>query len=126
MGAKYSFGMSAQATTEATPEYQPWTSYPDTPVLTEDYPYQCIINYSGYWLVCCGIEICTEFAGSYYIKSVGVNILSLYTYSGSAWSFYGTVSSVRMGASSVDFIEANNDVYTSPLKSAVAFSKTTI
>lgn len=35
-------------TEEAIPDYQPWDSFPDTPDLTVDYPYQFVLNKPGY------------------------------------------------------------------------------
>lgn len=74
---------------EPIPDYQPWASYPDTPALTEDYPYQFIYEKSNgrAYLVCSDLEPYYYQAGEELNLPVGSTQDRYYKDSGdSTWS----------------------------------------
>ena len=124
----YSTGVSAYATTPAS-EYQTWAGYPDSPLLTADYPYQAIFQgdylapYNIPWLVLCndlsGFRVnTTSIPGQTLFPSVNSQ---LYTYSGGMWNLYTNSGNTYSAAY---FIEANHDVYEFD-QVTVYFSQTT-
>lgn len=109
-------------------EYQSWTGYPDSPVLTYEYPNQCIAN--NLYLFC-GIRSVSEpyVLPNYHILQYGVN-----HYIGNYFNVrvYGLVDGgwvlLNSGVSAVYYDvlnEANSDIYTDTNYNVVYFSKTT-
>jgi hypothetical protein len=87
--------------------YQQWAGYPDSPLLTDDYPYQAIIRYTAtYYIVLTTAKLYHDTDDK--VRAVGGVAIKQYTYSGGVWVY----SHDRTDISSVySFSQANNDVY---------------
>lgn len=106
--------------------YQKWDGYPDSPVLTTQYPYQAIVlSGSNITLLVSSGQIYLYESGrlsvvlgsnckAYELISSNWTLLSSYTnYQYSWWYGYGS------------FIQANNDIYNNSSLSVVLFNRTT-
>lgn len=119
----YSAGQIANATTEpGATSYQQWENYPDSPVLTEDYPYQVVFDYAGgkkLWVTTAPFSLYS--ANELRIKTFGVTPNIYYELNAGDW--------LQIGAYNVQTFttleEANNDIYTDSTLSTVYFAKTT-
>ena len=107
-------------------DYQEWTNYPDSPVLTSSYPYQYVYSDAAesnhsYLLVSAGILWCdvTNF------RRVDSGSFVRYFLSGGAWITPYTVTN-SFTADSPFNEEANNDIFTSIAMTSIYFAKTTI
>lgn len=102
----------------ATP-YQAWAGYPDTPVLTADYPYQTVISAFGnpYLFLATTPFFMVEGLGG--VKNA--QPLTRYNIVGGVWQFLDVLDPVFASTP----IEANNDIYTDATLTVVHFAKTT-
>lgn len=108
-------------------EYQKWSGYPDSPILTSAYPYQWFTQYAGnkYLFVSTGKFYLNSGDGS--INST-TSVIKQYTYSGSAWAFSQDRTSI---ASAYDPVvtgqptQANNIIYTNSSLTTTYFAKNT-
>lgn len=124
-------------------DYQRWASYPDSPVLTDDYPYQVICNTNivpaEKCLICCSAKMYYyHVAGAHeaYLKAVLHTNHKYYLYvpASNSWSLMGSVDDdpdeiVGGWSAAVEvtlqFIEANNDIYADDTYTTVHFEQTT-
>lgn len=109
-----------------SPLYQKWNSYPDSPVLTSDYPYQCIGVVSG------KISIIYTTQPIYYldndrIRTATANMYYRNLVGGVTWS--NTVQSVGIVVINMrpllsNILQANNPIYTDSSLTTVFFGAT--
>lgn len=108
---------------EPIPDYQPWTSYPDSPVLTEDYPYQFIREKSSGTVILLVSD--TPFEHYYSaIYNESDNIAPAYVLNGDTWDSAGSVNpgnAVIIGTYYVT--QSNFDIY--DRDGSIYFAKTT-
>lgn len=108
--------------TPPTPDYQPWENYPDSPVLTEDYPYQAVIG-SGSWRALIYSKAQFRIESGILQDGMSENGSNVYfrPLSGQAWG-----DEAAGGVpTSYPIYEANNDIYTDATLTSVYFAKTT-
>lgn len=107
----------------STPDHQPWANYPDTPVLTVDYPCQAIIIYLGNAQL---IVSSKPFFRSGETINVNASSVKVYNFSGGIYT-QAYSSSNYSGALVVfsSISEANNNIFTDATLTTVYFAKTT-
>jgi len=110
----------AQYLTLQAPTYQPWTTYPDSPVLTATYPYQVIFSAGAY------IRLIVNTAAWYYYFSGDTQLKSastgkLYQLNGAVWEYISDATNY----SYTTLLQANADVYNDATLTSVLFAKTT-
>ena len=126
-------GVDVGAFTPPTPDYQPWESYPDSPVLTADFPYQVVytLENSTTRLLVSETQITRQNRSNNCYLKAGVG-LHLFNKPAAVWvdiSGYnedvGWESKYQMyDAGPGDLIEANQDVFVYG-GTTVFFAKTT-
>jgi len=101
-------------------DYQQWENYPDSPLKTEDYPYQFIQNSGGIIRLFCSAfpiyNVATTkpyFTGAYLRFNYNTVWESQASYSGGLYNNNGT------------YLESNNPIYTDATLTTVFFAKTT-
>jgi hypothetical protein len=113
---------AAQSVTNNVPNpYQEWASYPDSPVLTADYPYQAITHDPVKPLLLVS-------TGAYYTDGTwleGVQITKVYRIVAEAWSYWFDQPAISDIIQSEYLVQANNDIYTNNTLTSVYFAKTT-
>lgn len=129
MGISYGMGKSDNATTLSTPDYQQWAAYPESPVLTADYPYQFVgyeqnLYYKLYASATSFYYTRTASSSVYFDNNTGV-IIKRWLYSASIWSAQSNLTGEGAVQNGGGFIEANNDIYTDSSRTTVYFAKTT-
>lgn len=105
--------------------YQRWDGYPDSPLLTEDYPYQVIFLRSTgtAFLFMSKTPIFTYESDG--LQSTGTGE-SWYKAPQYAWLFTGAGDGIKFSESVVgSILQANNDVYTDNTFTTVRFAQTT-
>lgn len=115
-------GVDVGAFTPPTPDYQTWENYPDSPVLTEDYPYQVVFDYAGskkLWVTTEPFSLYS--ANELRIKTFGATPNIYYTLNAGVWLLIGAYNVQTF----TTLEETNNDIYTDATLSAVYFAKTT-
>ncbi|WP_143806846.1 hypothetical protein [Papillibacter cinnamivorans] len=103
--------------------YQQWENYPDSPVLTEDYPYQLIEIISGTAYLVMASSNPWYFNGTWLINT-GIHY---FTYSGGSW---GTIKSFAQTewsgpGSGITLPECNYNIYNESSFTTVYKAKTT-
>lgn len=120
----YSEGISTSETTQtnSVSDYQPWENYPDSPVLTEDYPYQVVFDYAGgkrLWVTTEPFSLYS--ANELRIKTFGATPNIYYILNAGGWLLIGAYNVQTF----TTLEETNNDIYTDTTLSSVYFAKTT-
>lgn len=126
-------GIKAQAQAKAVSPYQEWSAYPDSPVLTSEYPYQAIgktYDNTTIRLLCSTGKQHYLFTDGFIHRLKGTDTYTSYTLSGDEWVAYGmdNIQLNRYGAigdALANLLEANNDVYTDGTFATVWKAKTT-
>jgi hypothetical protein len=131
----YSDGVMVSETTDVfVNPYQEWSGYPDSPVLTSEFPYQAIFTMDGGYvrLVCASYPIYrTVDYAVWTLQQYGEHPRRSYNLDNNTWVkrtdfpdvhtyLYGDVKSYNPV-----FAEANNDVYLGSSLTTLIFSKTT-
>jgi len=101
--------------------YQQWANYPESPVLTENYPYQFIATYGATPYLIASTHVVWG-GGSYDYRNTSGSAMKRYYYSGESWV---ASTSVTMLSSSYVPVEANEDIYANSALTTVHFAKTT-
>lgn len=121
----YSSGAVADATTKETQIlYQQWSNYPQSPVLTANYPHQCITS-DGYYPFLC---VTTGDFYKYSSTKLWANASGLYfDYSGGNWVPHSPSSFIAYSnlANPTHLKESNVNVYNDSSLTTVYFYKTT-
>jgi len=104
--------------------YQQWTNYPQSPVLTADYPYQAIgyIPGNGNYYLLCGSQ---KFYHTVDFSITSSVPFATYRKDGSVWTFSSNSVSFNINNDNSNIKECNNDIYTSALLTTVRIAKTT-
>ncbi|MFA5305982.1 MAG: hypothetical protein WC365_00895 [Candidatus Babeliales bacterium] len=112
--------LDASYLTLSAPDYQPWTTYPDSPVLTSLYPYQVIFSAgANIRLVVNSAPWYYNFSGDTQVKSASVG--KLYQLNTGVWEYISDADNY----SYTTLLQANADVYDSSSLTTVFFAKTT-
>lgn len=103
--------------------YQQWENYPESPVLTSEFPYQCITSSNG------SSRYLFVFTDKFYFSGTrlrSTNNIYGYLLTGQTWVDQGGFASFNTNVSNTSRLyEANNDIYTDLTFTTVFFSKTT-
>jgi hypothetical protein len=96
-------------------EYQQWSGYPQSPELTTDFPYQCVVDDT--WLLLCTNPMYV------YLTSYLAQTIRRYKLVAGNWVMWdGSIQQASFGTIN----EANSDIYTDETLITVYFTKTTI
>jgi uncharacterized repeat protein (TIGR02059 family) len=99
---------------------QTWTTYPASPELTADLPYQVVYDAGGsIRLICSADKWYYYYSGDNQLKSA--TAAKMYQYNGSAWVYVSTATNF----SYTTILQSNYDVYTNDTLSSVMFTATT-
>lgn len=103
--------------------YQEWDSYPDSPLLTTDYPYQFLFDHGGVKKLVLAKYKCFRYnsTSNIYIQPYDLTSV-LYTLSGDTWTLVGNYNTYAY----TTLLQANNDIYTNNTYTTVYFAKTTL
>lgn len=102
------------------PPYQDWANYPDSPVLTETYPYQAIINYGGSpYLIVATLPLWIS-GGK--IATSGIMRYGMYVTT--SWAMSGS-DRINDPFPQNSIYEANSNIYTDVSLTTIHFAKTT-
>lgn len=110
----------------APSDYQQWVAYPQSPVLTEEYPYQSIVYYTFAMLV-----VSTK---PYYFHDANNTLLAsealhrrIYGYENGAWVLWNdnNISANLEVSGANSFYQSNCDVYLESAMEEIYFHKTT-
>ncbi len=102
--------------------YQEWADYLDSPVLTADYPYQCIFLKPtlGWKLLICSTSPLLVNVAANTIGNSNTNI-SFWTSDGTSWSAYTSTNWYEF----LTFYQCNHDICRTDNPAIVYFAKTT-
>lgn len=115
--------------TQTNNTYQTWDSYPETPDLPSDYPYQAIAKNSSQNLIflCLSKNEPLVWDGI----NLGAKASSrhkMYSFNAGVWALYNEYDSQFLflaDSSGVTIFEANHDIYSDVTYATVTFTKTT-
>lgn len=114
-------GKKTTPPTPPAPDYQPWENFPDSPVLTEDYPYQFVAADAPFSYLFVSTGRVYNSSGYARCDAAGV----LYERTTGAWVFLVSVNANSNIVLSSKIVEANADIYTDSSLTTVYFAKTT-
>jgi len=114
-------------TTGGTPSaYQEWDAYPDSPLLTADYPYQFIYDTGGSpKLVLSKSQLYISTGGAGITRTNVAVPMKKYSYSGGIWTSVVTLPNETYGYQSY-LVESNSDIFTNYTLSGIYFAQTTV
>jgi hypothetical protein len=117
---QFSTGLSESGTTPVSP-YQQWPEYPQSPLLTSEYPYQAIGIRSGVPQLLMSEVKLIQAAPLALLVTYNNQDMQQYTLQGGVWTYLALLPS----RTNVDLSYANNDVYTDATLTTVSFAKNT-
>jgi len=104
--------------------YQEWAGYPDSPVLTADYPYQFITSAADTFVM---VSTGRYYVGSSYLRAEldSYNPAGMYLLSAGSWHYIADIGATQAIDLVTSLKENNCPIYTDNTYTTVAYAKTT-